>query len=105
PKPDAIFGNTGAARDAAPDPGAAHRRGAEKPAEEKFLGDRAAALRGNRLAQLSIFAPASLTTLAHFAISLWISFSNSAGDSPPAGAPCASHTPFSSGERIAFTVS
>jgi formyl-CoA transferase len=55
--------------------------------------------------QLSIFAPASFTTLAHFAISLCTSFSNSAGGSPPAVAPWLSHTVFSSGERIALTVS
>ena len=50
PKPDAFLRNAGAARNAAPDAGAAHRRGAEGVAEEKPLGDRTAALRGDRLA-------------------------------------------------------
>src|SRR6185295_19314301 len=103
-EPDEILGDPGRVPARAAGARSAHRGSAARSRQERRR-DRAAAQQEDRLAQLSILAPASLTTLAHFAISLWTSLVNCAGDSPPAVAPWLSQTLFNSGEAIAFSVS
>src|SRR6185295_12364924 len=103
-EPDAVLGNADRVPARAAGARSAHGRGAARSRQER-RGARSAARGRGDLAQLSTLAPASLTTFAHLAISLWISLAKTSGDSPPAVAPWPSQTFFSSSDCIALIVS